>query len=1655
MRTASLIPLKEIIELNERKELTFSESVLGFAFFNNFEEVPFLNPESFISLDGYPQLIGEKNLVWKGSFDSAFGLSKVNMTLHMTDFADETSSTEIRYQIASFSTDEGKQLPVFGVLKDLLQLEQTGTLNLPSELKVNAGHELNFNLDLETTVWLSSHNLNKATDGALLAQFGLENLPNDIPAGYSWKQKMGLKTGHENDWFLKSLVEIDIRFVYRKGIRFDEIEIDFDIHHNEETSPSKNKKIELAVDQISIFFNYAPSQTHFNGFGLRGSLKFNLSNGLSKGMGFNARLATTTGRLDLNIVNSLDLEDIVNEFGVRNASEKDKTFSEILGDLGHLRLAELNARMNVYDFNVQQVGFRIDTDKEGIRMGDHLNFFPQLTVDVLNPFGGKERKTNVRIGGFARVFGAYFKAFYSTADKSFFISQEQGSISTADLMSAMNLPSMDRFHSDKRGLEVMDLEFNAWQDNGKWSYAGEISIENDWDFGFENFKLKELHGEFHCYSGVLEEFTMIGQFEMGRHLLSASVNYFHKRGYSLTAFIRNVKLNTAGVSEWINMDQDFSPTAEDQVHHEKIEKEFGLELIVEEIMISFFVPEDKEKSKQLRFVSAVKIENRSEFPIPLDHILLEVDYEETIAWKTILHFNFVNAYTDENGRFFPEADFQLEAGKDADGLRFSGEFRNIRIIDLIEFLEDRFDVTFKDDLPTFISGTNIKSLKISLEKNKENNWSFDFKCAAKIPLNKAEIDANLHFNVIQEKVEKGSEKKNWNVNLNLEILSDDMGFDFNFTFHHQKAINHLLVDLTLTDKNLKISELLTGFLPSNVSIPPVSIDLNEVFFAVHSDATDKENIKRNLLFGAALNAEIDLTQAGFLTKIIPGEAIAGIEDFRLVYALKEWTNKEIKALSEFHRAKKHHLLLPKTESTEDKSNTGLAKGFAISGTLKVGDLSHDFVVNRGNSQANSDDDATDDSTAEPTDDETATTEVSAPKLLLKDDASTDGSGAGESGTITKWFKINKKLGPIQIQRFGIQFKFKNMEVAMLLDAGLEIAVLSVSVMGLGVSTPINNFDPHVQLKGLGVDFKREPLEIGGAILSRTDTNFEVDLSGVLTLGFKDLNMSILGSYKWDGKNSPSLLFYGNLNFPIGGPPFFFVEGLAAGIGIHRNLNMPRIDDVADFSLVSLVMKPAKLQGAASLSRGIEQLEKDFDVQQDQFFFAAGIKFSTFKVINSFVLVMLTVGKHTELDVLGYSELILPKKVGKVDPIAQARLLVRAAFVPEMGTLEVEARLDSAHSYLLSKACKLQGGFAFYTWFKGKEKPKNAAKPGDFVLTLGGYHPQFKAPSHYPQVPRLGFQWEVDKHMHFKGELYFALTPSHIMAGGLLEGVWAQDHLSASFRLGFNALIAWQPFHYEVEAFLNIKAGYHHGLLQFDGELNANIQIWGPDFGGTASLEVLFIKVKATFGAPKETQKLALNWNQFSERMLPGSNYFNGRISEGKLPSKESNAVHLGMVNANGFTLDFDCTVPFVTHEINAKSATDEGSVYGIPAMRKNKVSSLLKINITRNGEPVHHFDIHPKLDSGPAALWGENKPLALNGTTLVDNLLFGFTLSPNQTNYQLIGGGLQLDHEQDIIEEDVHFFADNQSSNPFVFESVKQEHPTLTAEMKEIINLWN
>src|SRR5262249_31680327 len=117
-------------------------------------------------------------------------------------------------------------------------------------------------------------------------------------------------------------------------------------------------------------------------------------------------------------------------------------------------------------------------------------------------------------------------------------------------------------------------------------------------------------------------------------------------------------------------------------------------------------------------------------------------------------------------------------------------------------------------------------------------------------------------------------------------------------------------------------------------------------------------------------------------------------------------------------------------------------------------------------------------------------------------------------------------------------------------------------------------------------------------------------------------------------------------------------------------------------------------------------------------FAIGVRFSSFEMIQSFALLSISFGHQAEIGLLGLAKRGLPKGARPGSALGYAELALRAVVKTEEGSIQVEGRLTD-ESYIFSKSCRLTGGFAFYTWLSGRPA-------GDFVVTLGGCHPNFKS-----------------------------------------------------------------------------------------------------------------------------------------------------------------------------------------------------------------------------------------------------------------------------------------------------------------------------------------
>ncbi len=432
----------------------------------------------------------------------------------------------------------------------------------------------------------------------------------------------------------------------------------------------------------------------------------------------------------------------------------------------------------------------------------------------------------------------------------------------------------------------------------------------------------------------------------------------------------------------------------------------------------------------------------------------------------------------------------------------------------------------------------------------------------------------------------------------------------------------------------------------------------------------------------------------------------------------------------------------------------------------------------------------------------------------------------------------------------------------------------------------------------------------------------------------------------------------------------------------------------------------------NLAAELDKIAKYISPAVGEYFLAVGIKFNSFKLVDSFVLLTASFGNRFELDILGLSTAILPtpEEGETVTPIAEVQMVLKVSFIPDEGFLGVRAQLTSA-SYLLSRNCHLTGGFAFYCWFSGEHG-------GDFVTTLGGYHPSFQVPSHYPQVPRLGFNWRVDSHITIKGDAYFALCSHAFMAGGHLDATYHSGALKAWFKVGADFLIAWKPYHYDARIYIDIGASYtfhFFGTHHITVELGADLHIWGPEFGGTATIHIWIVSVHVSFGDSSSRKPQPISWGTFKNSFLPEDDKVcTIAFKDGLVRKIGDNESDLGVINPKHLSLVTNAIVPskqaykvVSTGESPILITKTDGShvqantAFGIGSMEVSDgdLTTKHRIKITKkDGPPVKDDDFKyiPILKKVPAGLWGKSLSPDLNGTKFIENALSGFEIKPGR-----------------------------------------------------------
>lgn len=850
------------------------------------------------------------------------------------------------------------------------------------------------------------------------------------------------------------------------------------------------------------------------------------------------------------------------------------------------------------------------------------------------------------------------------------------------------------------------------------------------------------------------------------------------------------------------------------------------------------------------------------------------------------------------------------------------------------------------EVPASIAGATISNLTATYQPGVELSFGFDVSL---------QTDAReVNINVLLRMTKSGNV---WNKVF--EGLVTAGSLEFEVTFSQNPLEQSFIAALRPGEPGeLSLDDLLLHFVddPDHL-IPSVQVSLREAFVSYTKPANQPKGI---LVFGVSVGAGMTFSDLPLVGPMLNGQSI-GVDSVLVTYATAALSLPDIKKLN---------LNLPKGKPRLPKTGDGNANLPALPAIklpeidLKSG-VGMSFLMAFGKLKQYL-------------------------SLPVTEQPAPAGPGAPPPRPVKpaaegKWFAVNKRIGPLSIARVGVNLK--SSVITFGLDASVAVGPLTLLLEEMTFGSSLDKFDPVFGLRGFGLEYSTGPVAISGFFIRKPNEEY----FGAALIKTSQLTLKAVGAYAMTARG-PSFYLYAYLNYPIGGPAFFFVEGLAAGFGFNRSVRTPAIEDVKNFPLVAIAV------GSELFLTVAERMADGNFVPIDpgKIFLAVGVRFTTFKQLDSFLLIIATFGDSFRLDLLGLSKLVIPTPIpgaAPKTPLAEIELAIKGTFAPAEGFVGVQAQLTQ-NSYILSRDCTLTGGFAFFTWFEGSKFE------GDFVITLGGYHPDFKRPGHYPVVPRLGFNWNISSEINIKGGMYFALTPSCVMAGGRLEATFSSGGLKAWFIIGADFIIGWKPYFYDARLYLSMGVSYtfwFFGKQTISFDIGAALHIWGPEFSGTAYVDLGIVDFTVEFGSGASQEVKPIDYDEFKKTFLPSANVAGVSVAAGLLKEIKQGTETVWVVNPKEFQLGTDSIIPAgsVGHNDNAVPAAGAFGI-GTMGLAKNAVQTLHKVVIKKGGDDfTNEFIYEAATKSYPAALWGDKlTPDKNDSNRVIKNLISGVRIKP-------------------------------------------------------------
>ncbi|MEZ4454127.1 MAG: DUF6603 domain-containing protein [Nannocystaceae bacterium] len=864
----------------------------------------------------------------------------------------------------------------------------------------------------------------------------------------------------------------------------------------------------------------------------------------------------------------------------------------------------------------------------------------------------------------------------------------------------------------------------------------------------------------------------------------------------------------------------------------------------------------------------------------------------------------------------------------------------------------------EEHLPEVLGGLMLTSLGLSYAKDsKKSEFTFTFGVSLEVA---GELLAvSIFADVISATGSGRTLKLRGTVQFGPETI--ELDFTAMSAANGMSAKDVLIAGFT-TQRTLDLGEVLSAVPPLGDALEGIDVELKGADFMMIAEAPKP----KRYLFGLDLSiTPIDLTGLPAIGSILPSPI--GVDDLCFILTSAPFTVADVPELPA--------LLQPLAEVPSGASPTApvFSSGFNFRAGLSVG--AEKIVFPRAAAAAS------------PTSAASYPGGAASPPPPTSAPAATPLPSDGAT-----WIELGKTLGPVTLDKIGGMYA--QGAVWLLLAASFKVGVLTLTVDGLGVGVTVPpSWPPKFRIRGLALTYQSGPLELSGGFVA--DDAMDT-FAGEAVLKAEVLTISAIGEYSHKDGTTSAFVF-AMLDAPLGGPGVFFVTGIAAGFGYNSSVKLPTIDRVKQHVLVEAALPGQTSTGLAEAqSRGpgevLAKLTMSGDVSPrvGEIWLAAGVRFSSFDLIDTFALLVVEFGRVLEIAVLGISKISLPPPpepgAEAPTPFALVELALEVKILPEEGEFSATALITPA-SFLLDPQCKPTGGFALYVWWS----PSPHA--GEFVLTIGGYHPRFQPKPYYPQVPRLGFHWPLSDVLTIDGSAYFALTPSAVMAGGRLSALFHLGPIRAWFIAFLDALIEWAPFHFDVDIGISIGVSVRIHVLfvtvTITVELGCQLSLWGPRLAGVAHISFYIISFSIPIGDTSGRDKpRRLDWKDFAATLLPPPDQIlsaaivDGLAARQPAPGSGDPAI----VRADHVSLAIQSAIPAT--RIVAGTTLEGLASVPVRPMGETLSDTTLTVTVTSGDDTgadrTAHFDATPIVGRAPAAKWGEYASIVQDGIQLAD-----------------------------------------------------------------------